>query len=598
MASVRYDDIVTTAANNVPFGGKAQVLTIPGAIVQICNFPATGGDTCSNPAAIFADVDLSVPMDNPIVADAQGRFGFWIAPGQYSYTVRDASGNWLGTFPLTLLGGGSFAFATANDFSGVFSEPNTIFMNGFTAADVQRMQGASPSNPNAGALIDALTIGQKGSLTSPTVGQTNGITVAQIGGNNPNVAYYAVQNPQAIGETMWGANFNFGDGGIPTTYFGIELDANFTSASTAGALIFSGSNASNVQPANFGIISVPKMQFYDGTAAHITRWSYLLQSGNGASIEGLILGAQLLTTSPSQTIRLNSINSAGNQVTTTLVNNSAGKLQISPSTGAGGVQLDVGTFVTLQPVVAAFQNQPSPTAPGTTTATGTSGSSNIVVASITGITVGAFITGTGIAPGAAVGLAWNGSSTTIPLVNAAGNPLPNTAAVSGTVTITTALVGLFEHYTSGTGGGFDTRFRGQGGTGNADGHAYIDAADFTVPATTVKTGDLNVVSGGINNTSLNAGIELGSPTTVNIPHIDGHSSGGAEDYSSRIQFSGGTAGTTGSGNIVMTAKAVQFIATPQLTPSTPTTLAQGQIAVDDGFIYVGTSTGIKKVAIA
>lgn len=124
---VRYDSNVTTVAGNVPAGAKAPIYTLPNAIVTICTFPGSGSP-CTNTVPIYNDQALTSAMANPLTADAQGRFGFWIAPGVYSYSVQNPDGTFVGTYSLSLdspqgpQGPGGIGCGAANC---IVSEPTT-----------------------------------------------------------------------------------------------------------------------------------------------------------------------------------------------------------------------------------------------------------------------------------------------------------------------------------------------------------------------------------------------------------------------------------------------------------------------------------------
>lgn len=105
---VRYEGNVTTAAKNVPMGSQAPVFTIPYAKVTICGDPPTPANAvCANVAPIYSDKALTLPLTQPIQANAQGGFGFWTAPGTYTYSMQNPHGDFLGdaTFSLGISGG-------------------------------------------------------------------------------------------------------------------------------------------------------------------------------------------------------------------------------------------------------------------------------------------------------------------------------------------------------------------------------------------------------------------------------------------------------------------------------------------------------------
>ena len=91
-------DNVTTAATNVPSGAQAPVYTVPFAQVTVCD------STCSNPVPIYSDVALTQLITQPLLADAQGRFSYYIAPGSYFEQLATPTGQVLATIPVELQG--------------------------------------------------------------------------------------------------------------------------------------------------------------------------------------------------------------------------------------------------------------------------------------------------------------------------------------------------------------------------------------------------------------------------------------------------------------------------------------------------------------
>jgi hypothetical protein len=99
----RIDDSVTTAAKNVPTGAQAQVMTVPYAKISICGNP-NSGSPCQNTVPVFSDAAGTQALTQPLIADAQGRYGFFISPGIYTRSYQSASGTDLGTLYLTIAG--------------------------------------------------------------------------------------------------------------------------------------------------------------------------------------------------------------------------------------------------------------------------------------------------------------------------------------------------------------------------------------------------------------------------------------------------------------------------------------------------------------
>jgi hypothetical protein len=74
---VHYNDVARTADNRPLSNGAVAVCTANP------TSPGNVGEPCAPLAGIFADSALATPMANPILADANGNFSFWAAPGTY-----------------------------------------------------------------------------------------------------------------------------------------------------------------------------------------------------------------------------------------------------------------------------------------------------------------------------------------------------------------------------------------------------------------------------------------------------------------------------------------------------------------------------------
>lgn len=97
---VRYDNNLTVSAKDVPVGAEAPLRTVPYGMVSVYT-----DNTLSILAGLYSDQGLTLPVANPLTADVEGRFGFWVAPGNYVYTVLSAAGAALGSYNLTLTAG-------------------------------------------------------------------------------------------------------------------------------------------------------------------------------------------------------------------------------------------------------------------------------------------------------------------------------------------------------------------------------------------------------------------------------------------------------------------------------------------------------------
>jgi hypothetical protein len=176
---VRYDGNVFTAASNVPYGAQAPMYTLPFAKISICAYPASGGP-CTNYASVYADQGMTMLLTPPLVADAQGRYGFWTTAGTYSYSVVTAAGVYVGTYianlgaggsnttyisgiaPITVTGSGT----SATPYIVSLATPFTI--NSFTGCNGNLELGATITNPTCNVTYSATP-------TSASIANSDGI---------------------------------------------------------------------------------------------------------------------------------------------------------------------------------------------------------------------------------------------------------------------------------------------------------------------------------------------------------------------------------------------------------------------------------------
>lgn len=116
---IRYDNI---AINQ--FG-----TALGGALVSVCNFPGVLTACTVNDAAIFQDINLSIPQSNPFAADAIGNYGFFAAAGNYNVTVTHA-GVAAKTLTVTLAAGSSGGSLDIRPLNNIFTGTNQF--NGVT----------------------------------------------------------------------------------------------------------------------------------------------------------------------------------------------------------------------------------------------------------------------------------------------------------------------------------------------------------------------------------------------------------------------------------------------------------------------------------
>jgi len=122
--AARYDAPaeITTSINGVSTNAPA-----PSALITVCGYPATGGLPCTNKAAVCPDVTAigctTGAPNNPVTADAQGNFGFWISPGLYQYSICPVGGTCRGPYtamvPFGVNSAGTPTFGGTVSVSGI-----------------------------------------------------------------------------------------------------------------------------------------------------------------------------------------------------------------------------------------------------------------------------------------------------------------------------------------------------------------------------------------------------------------------------------------------------------------------------------------------
>ncbi len=74
-----FDSNAFTTATNTPVGAQAPLYSVPNAKVTVCAYPVIPVNAvCTNKVTIYSDQSLTDVMANPLIADGQGRFGFWV----------------------------------------------------------------------------------------------------------------------------------------------------------------------------------------------------------------------------------------------------------------------------------------------------------------------------------------------------------------------------------------------------------------------------------------------------------------------------------------------------------------------------------------
>lgn len=76
----------------VSVGGA--VRTVPGATITVCAYLANNSHLpCINLVSIYSDIGLTVPLANPFLADSNGNYTYFVAPGNYTETTTGTGVN-------------------------------------------------------------------------------------------------------------------------------------------------------------------------------------------------------------------------------------------------------------------------------------------------------------------------------------------------------------------------------------------------------------------------------------------------------------------------------------------------------------------------
>jgi hypothetical protein len=167
---IRFDSSVMTAAANVPYGAQAPVYTIPFTSIYVCAYPASG-NPCTNTVTVYSDQAMTQALDQPLQTDTQGRFGFWAAAGQYTYSAVSPTGKFMGTFiatlsPITGGGGGGVPAGNLHEFNAKQSSSAFQGTGYFGSDDKSLVSSAVPSvahyvhNPTRSGPCTTLSCGE------------------------------------------------------------------------------------------------------------------------------------------------------------------------------------------------------------------------------------------------------------------------------------------------------------------------------------------------------------------------------------------------------------------------------------------------------
>ena len=191
---IQVRDSVTTSATNVQAGSQAPVYTVPYARIKVCST-----SFCTTSIPLYQDAALTQVLAQPVTADAQGKFSFYVAAGSYFEQVTNPGGSVLGTYPISPGAGTATASAVAVAQTSAYtalSTATTASANAIAAQtaaqNAQTMAGTASSNAtaaqaaatNAVAAVAAACPKSGCTLTGPIVAANDTPTGSQLASAN------------------------------------------------------------------------------------------------------------------------------------------------------------------------------------------------------------------------------------------------------------------------------------------------------------------------------------------------------------------------------------------------------------------------------
>ncbi|HEV2287382.1 MAG TPA: hypothetical protein VGR81_00350 [Candidatus Acidoferrales bacterium] len=178
---VHYNDVARTADNRPLSNGAVAVC------VANPTSPGNVGEPCAPLAAIYADPALSAPAANPILADTNGNFSFWAAPGTY-FIEFYSPGKAIVPFTETITLGCVPNSSAAGCGSGITRDVRAYgALCNDTNDDTAAIQAAVNSLPTSGAAIGGI-------VSFPGVC----MTTSAINVTTPNVTFEGIGHFQFI----------------------------------------------------------------------------------------------------------------------------------------------------------------------------------------------------------------------------------------------------------------------------------------------------------------------------------------------------------------------------------------------------------------
>jgi len=86
--NVRRDDVaLQVVTQNTSAGTQTYVTPISGAVITVCSATATGTPCTPTVPVCASSSDVACTQPNPISADSNGNYGFWVPPGRYQVSI-------------------------------------------------------------------------------------------------------------------------------------------------------------------------------------------------------------------------------------------------------------------------------------------------------------------------------------------------------------------------------------------------------------------------------------------------------------------------------------------------------------------------------
>jgi len=237
--NVRRDDVaLQVITQNTPAGTQTFVTPIAGAVITVCNATATGTPCSPTVNVCSSSTDVTCNQPNPLSADNNGNYGFWVPPGRYQVSITSNSviGK-LVTYDLPI-GQDNSNNVSANAFAGqsmtAATQITTPLLN-FTLGGTPNGSLIGTPNNVTGEAVTEVTVGAFDKLAQSANVVAYPISTPLISGALRVCASLVVTTPASTSSTLPKAQVVYTDADNSTT-----ITTDISATSTGNALTTTG----------------------------------------------------------------------------------------------------------------------------------------------------------------------------------------------------------------------------------------------------------------------------------------------------------------------------------------------------------------------